>query len=100
MLIHSASQLLTLAGGVQRGLHLGELGLIPNGAVLIRGEQIIATGSTPELLAAYPNEPRFDANRKVVMPGFVDPHTHLIFMGNRALEFEMRLEGYPPGFRG
>ena len=93
MLIHSAAQLLTLAGGIQRGKHLGDLGLIPNGAVLIRGEQIIATGSTPDLLAAYPDEPRFDAIGKVVMPGFVDPHTHLIFMGNRALEFEMRLEG-------
>ena len=93
MLIHSAAQLLTLAGGVQRGKRLGDLGLIPNGAVLIQGNQIVATGSTPELLAAYPDEPRFDASGKVVMPGFVDPHTHLIFMGNRALEFEMRLEG-------
>ena len=93
MLIHSAAQLLTLAGGIQRGKHLGDLGLIPNGAVLIRGEKIVCTGSTPELLAAYPNESLFDASGKVVMPGFVDPHTHLIFMGNRALEFEMRLEG-------
>jgi len=93
MLIHSAAQLLTLTGGVQRGKGIGELGLIPNGAVLIRDEKIVCTGSTPDLLSAYPDESLFDASGKVVMPGFVDPHTHLIFMGNRALEFEMRLEG-------
>jgi len=93
MLIHSAAQLLTLAGGVQRGKRLGDLGLIHDGAVLIQGENIVTTGSTPELMATYPDEPRFNARGKVVMPGFVDPHTHLIFMGNRALEFEMRLEG-------
>jgi len=93
MLIHSAAQLLTLAGGVQRGKRLGDLGLIHDGAVLIRGEKIICTGHTSDLLANYPDEPRFNAGGKVVMPGFVDPHTHLIFMGNRALEFEMRLEG-------
>jgi len=93
MLIHSAAQLLTLAGGVQRGKRFGDLGLIHDGAVLIRGEKIICTGHTSYLLANYPDEPRFNASGKVVMPGFVDPHTHLIFMGNRALEFEMRLEG-------
>jgi imidazolonepropionase len=94
MLIHSASQLLTLAGGPQRGGRLGDLGIIPNGAVLVHGEDIIATGSSQDLLAAYPNEPRLDADGKVVMPGFVDPHTHAIWIGNRAAEFEMRLQGH------
>ncbi len=93
MLIHSASQLITLAGGPQRGERLGELGIIPDGAVLIQDETIIQTGPTQALLAAYPDEPRYDAQQQVVMPGFVDPHTHLIFIGNRAFEFEMRLEG-------
>ncbi len=93
MIIHSASQLITLIGGPQRGNQLGKLGIIKNGAVLIQGEKIIRTGTTKDLLADYPNEPRYDAQYKVVMPGFVDPHTHLIFMGNRAFEFEMRLEG-------
>jgi imidazolonepropionase len=50
-------------------------------------------GTTTELRAAYPNEPALDAGRHVVMPGFVDPHTHLVWAGNRAAEFEMRLEG-------
>jgi imidazolonepropionase len=93
MLIHSASQLLTLAGGPQRGQSLGNLGIIEDGAVLFRGEQILAVGSTPEMLAAHPNEPRLDAAGQVVMPGFVDPHTHLIWAGERAAEFEMKLQG-------
>jgi imidazolonepropionase len=93
MLIHSASQLLTLAGGPQRGSQLGQLHIIPDGAVLIRGELIEATGSSAELRAAYPNEPQIDAGGKVVMPGFVDPHTHLVWAGDRAAEFEMRLQG-------
>jgi len=93
MLIHSATQLLTLSGGPQRGGTLGALGIIENGAVLIRDEKIVAAGKTDELRAAYPNEPTLDASGGVVMPGFVDPHTHLIWGGDRAREFEMRLEG-------
>ncbi|MDZ4064011.1 MAG: imidazolonepropionase [Coriobacteriia bacterium] len=93
MLIHSATQLLTLAGGPQRGRDLGKLGILENGAVLIRDEKIVAVGSTAELRAAHPGEPPLDASGCVVMPGFVDPHTHLIWAGDRAAEFEMRLEG-------
>lgn len=93
MLIHSISQLLTLAGGPQRGLRLGELGLIQNGAVLVREGLIASVGDSLALLKQYPNEPRFNAGGRVVMPGFVDPHTHLVWAGDRAAEFEMRLEG-------
>jgi imidazolonepropionase len=93
MLIHSATQLLTLKGGPQRGHMLGTLGIIENGAVLIRDEKIIAVGQTGELRAAYPDEPGLDASGCVIMPGFVDPHTHVIWAGDRAREFEMRLEG-------
>jgi imidazolonepropionase len=95
MLIHSASQLLTLAGGPQRGLELGRLGLIENGAVLILDQQIAAVGASAELRAAFPDEPTLDASGRVVMPGFVDPHTHLIWAGDRAGEFELRLKGKP-----
>lgn len=93
MLIHSASQLLTLAGGPQAGAALGRLGIIPDGAVLIEEGKIVAVGSTGELRQAYPHAPTLDASKKVVMPGFVDPHTHAIWAGHRAAEFELRLEG-------
>jgi imidazolonepropionase len=95
MLIHSASQLLTLAGGPQRGHVLGTLGIIENGAVVVRDEKIVAVGPTDELRAAYPDEPTLDAARCVVMPGFVDPHTHIIWAGDRANEFEMKMAGTP-----
>ncbi len=93
MLIHNISQLLTLAGGPQRGLELGRLEIIPDGAVLVRSGLIELTGPAEALLRAFPAEERFDAGGRVVMPGFVDPHTHLIWAGDRAAEFEMRLEG-------
>jgi imidazolonepropionase len=93
MLIHSASQLLTLAGGPQRGQDLGRLGVIETGAVLIQDGIIAAVGESEALLAANPREPALDAAGKVVLPGFVDPHTHLIWAGDRAAEFEMRLQG-------
>ena len=95
MLIHSSTQLLTLAGGPQRGHALGALGIIPNGAVLIREEKIMAVGPTDELRAAYKDEPTLDASGCVILPGFVDPHTHLIWAGDRASEFEMKMAGTP-----
>lgn len=93
MLIHNISQLVTMKGGPQRGRELGRLGLIEQGAVLIRGENIEAVGTEEELLRKYSDEPRLDADGKAALPGFVDPHTHLVWAGDRALEFEMRLEG-------
>lgn len=93
MLIYNASQLLTLAGGPQRGRELGQLGLIQDGAVLIQDEKIVAVGATRELRAAFPSEPDLDAGGRVVMPGFVDPHTHAIWAGDRSAEFELRLQG-------
>ena len=93
MLIHSAPQLLTIAGGPQRGRDLGNLGIIEDGAALIREEKIVEIGTSAEMRAKYPDEPTLDASGSVVMPGFVDPHTHLIWGGDRAKEFEMRLEG-------
>ncbi len=93
MLIHSASELLTIAGGPQRGSELGNLGVICDGAVLIRDGKIAAVGTCTELQEAYPDEERLDASGHVVMPGFVDPHTHVIWAGDRATEFDLRLQG-------
>lgn len=95
MIIHSASQLLTLQGGPQRGDRLGQLGIIEDGALVIRDEKIVAVGKTAEIRAAYPHDPTLDASGCVVMPGFVDPHTHLIWGGDRAAEFELKMAGTP-----
>jgi len=55
MLIHSSSQVLTLQGGPQRGKVLGALGVIEDGAVLVRDEKIVAVGTTAELRESYRN---------------------------------------------
>ncbi len=93
LLIHSANQLLTLAGGAQRGDELGSLGIIEDGAVAIHAGDIVAVGTTSELKATYSADKSLDASGRLIMPGFVDPHTHLIWAGDRAAEFEMRIAG-------
>ena len=85
--------MVTLAGGPQRGHELGRLGILEDGAVLVRGEIIEEIGKTANLVYKYPNEERLDAYGMAVIPGFVDPHTHLVWAGDRAAEFEMRLQG-------
>src|SRR5512136_1617189 len=93
MLIHSSTQLLTLTGGPQRGTDLGRLDIIEDGAVLVRDEKIVAVGTTRELRRAHGDEPTLDASGCVVMPGFVDPHTHVLWAGDRAAEFALKMAG-------
>jgi imidazolonepropionase len=94
MLIHNISQLLTLTPNPQRGSELGTLNIIEDGAVLMRDGLIEAVGKADDLeRKVSANEPRLNAFGKVVLPGFVDPHTHLVWAGDRAAEFEMRLQG-------
>ncbi len=93
LIIHSASQLLTLAGGPQRGTTLGNLGIIEDGAIAVADGIILAVGTTDEIQRRFQANQAIDAGGTVVLPGFVDPHTHLIFAGDRAAEFEMRIAG-------
>jgi imidazolonepropionase len=93
LLIHSASQMLTLDGGPQRGERFGQLGIIEDGALAVQDGAILAVGTTSELQGAYTPTTKIDAAGRVVMPGFVDPHTHLIWAGDRASEFEQRVSG-------
>ncbi len=93
VLLTHASQLIPLTPQPQRGSVLGTLDAIPDGAILLDGETIAAVGTTDDLLARYPHETRMDVSGCAIIPGFVDPHTHLVFAGDRAAEFEMRLQG-------
>ncbi|MFP3854086.1 MAG: imidazolonepropionase [Anaerolineales bacterium] len=95
LLIHNASQVLTLAGGPQRGGRLGQLGRIEGGAVAIHGERIVSVGAEADITAEVEAETELDAQGRLVMPGFIDPHTHLIWAGDRADEFERRTAGVP-----
>jgi imidazolonepropionase len=95
LIIHSVDQLLTLAGDVpKRGKTQGDLGIIYDGAIAINGEKIFAVGNTPDILILADSRTRkIDARGKIVLPGFIDAHTHVVFAGDRANEFEMRLQG-------
>jgi len=72
---------------------MNELGLIEDGAVAVSRGLVTLVGTTEEVLAQTEAEEMLDASNRVVMPGFVDPHTHLVFAGSREDEFESRLRG-------
>jgi imidazolonepropionase len=95
-LISGASQLLTLRGrGPRRGAAVPNVGLVKNGALLIADGLIIAVGSRGQV-EAHPlarSAQQLDAAGQVVLPGFVDSHTHLIHAANRADEYELRITG-------
>lgn len=95
LLIHSASQLVTCASqdGLRRGAAMRDVGLIEDGAVAVEGDRIVAVGSSAELRTAYTAAREIDASGQVVCPGFVDPHTHVVYAGDRAGEFESRIQG-------
>jgi len=93
LIIHSARQLLTLSGGPQRGNELGRLNLIEDGAVAVLNEKIVAVGPTQDILRSYTPNHEINASGCVVMPGFIDPHTHIVWVGDRAAEFEQRISG-------
>jgi imidazolonepropionase len=96
LLIVNASQLCcvpAINGGPQRGTALGTLGIIENGALAVQDGRILEVGLTPELEQKYKGSTEIDARDRAVVPGFVDPHTHLVWAGERAAEFEMRIAG-------
>jgi imidazolonepropionase len=96
-LVRGARQLLTLRGdnGPRRGSALGDPGLVPDGAVLIKDGVILDAGAQRriERLSEARHAREIDAGGRVVMPGFVDSHTHLIFGRPRLADYEMRLAG-------
>ncbi|MGA3025428.1 MAG: imidazolonepropionase [Bryobacteraceae bacterium] len=89
-------QLVTLAGPARprTGAELRNLGIIEDGALLVRDGRIERVGTRVEIEPLIePGCQVVDAGGRVVMPGFVDAHTHLVFAGQRAGEFEQRCAG-------
>jgi imidazolonepropionase len=96
LLITGASQLLTLRGRIpRRGKDLSDLGILRDGALLIRDGMIAAVGTRREMesLPESRSAEKLDVGGRVVLPGFVDSHTHLIHAASRAEEYELKIAG-------
>ena len=95
LLVYNAGQLLTCASGGQpkRGKQMLDAGIIENGAVAITDGRIVAVGSSPDVLNSFTSGNTIDAEGKVACPGFVDPHTHIVYAGDRLNEFELKIKG-------
>src|SRR5688500_13609187 len=96
LLIHNTSQICTVPainGRAQRGKDLGTLRLIERGAIAIHNGKIVAVDNESAIREKYNPDQEVDAAGNAVIPGLVDPHTHLVWAGERAAEFEMRIGG-------
>jgi imidazolonepropionase len=94
--IVNIGQLVTFAGPNRPrvGAELRDLGIIEGAAMLIEDDRIVAVGKDAELVSGIDSGTRvLDAEGRCITPGFVDAHTHLVFAGNRADEFERRIGG-------
>src|SRR5678815_2614948 len=90
-----ASELVTLSGPKRPrfGAELSEVGIVRDGGMLIRNGEIQRVGPTDEIEKNVGDAEIVDARGRVVMPGFVDAHTHLVFAGDRIDDFERRARG-------
>ena len=99
LLIHNSKQLITMRStqsGPRCGIEMEDIDVVENGALAIRNGRLAAVGRTSEVLDRIElskNRIKIDAAGKVVMPGFIDAHTHPVFIGSREDEFELRIKG-------
>lgn len=102
LLLVNIGQLLTLrsaVAGPRRGASLSDLGIIKDAAVLCLGGKIVSVGSTqdalrdPWLKKTRKKVTEIDCRGRVVLPGFVDSHTHPVFTHPRLVDFEKRIAG-------
>ena len=99
LLLRNIAQIVTLSGGPipRTGASMSNLGIIENGALLIRGERIVWVGPTKDIPVREPGIRYQTLDGRgldlVALPGFVDSHTHPIFAGTRVEEYDLRIRG-------
>ncbi len=95
LMIRNCGEILTLKGvaRARRGEEMNELSIIKSGAIAVHDGKILDIGKDNELNSKYSSQNVIDGQNKVVMPGFVDPHTHPVYYSTRENEFEMRIQG-------
>ncbi|MBI5361364.1 MAG: imidazolonepropionase [Planctomycetes bacterium] len=98
LLLTNASQVVTIVPSMaqnapRRGVEMSELNIIENAAVAVKKGMIVWTGSSAEAKRNFSAKKNYDCKGRIVTPGLVDPHTHLIFPATREEEFELRIKG-------
>lgn len=95
LLITDIGQLVTCAsnGKPKRGSEMRNVGLIEDGAIALSDGKIIAVGRSGDVRGEFKSDNVIDAEGRVVCPGFVDPHTHIVYAGDRLDEFELKIQG-------
>jgi len=95
LIVTNIGQLVTCASpdGPKRLAGMCDVGLIDDGAIAIADRKFAAVGSAADISAKFESDLIVDAAGKVVVPGFVDPHTHIVFGGDRFDEFELKIKG-------
>lgn len=93
LLLHATVVTPPPSWGAVYGRRMRDLVVIPDGAVAIRAGRIVAIDSTAALTRQFQATHLINLQGRVVTPGLVDPHTHLVFAGDRAHEFEMKIQG-------
>ena len=96
VLIVNANEVITLTGFSKRpaaGAEMEKLGIIKDGAVAIKDGIIVDVGNSEVLKKRYTADKKIDAKNRTVLPGFIDPHTHLVFSGSREEELTLKLKG-------
>ena len=95
LIISNIGQLVTCAsaGKPKRGAAMEDVGLIEDAAIAVIDGKIAACGLTEEVEEQFKAERFIDAAGRAVCPGFVDPHTHIVFAGDRLNEFELKIKG-------
>ncbi|WP_124727248.1 imidazolonepropionase [Staphylospora marina] len=100
LLIHNIGQLVTMKGspGPRRGAEMSDTGTVSGGAVAIADGVIVAAGPEADVrqaVAGLRTERTLDAEGRLVTPGLVEPHTHLVHGGSREHEYHLKLQGVP-----
>ena len=95
LIVTNIGQLVTCssAAGPKRLAEMRDVGLIADGAIAIKNGKFVGVGPASDIVREFASANVVDAKGRVVCPGFVDPHTHIVFGGDRLDEFELKIKG-------
>ncbi len=95
LIVTNIGQLVTCASpdGPKRGEAMRDVGMIEKGAVAISDGKFVGVGPSDQITQEFRSENIVNASSRVVCPGFVDPHTHIVYAGDRLDEFELKIKG-------